>query len=408
MVEKMEILFIGVACSEKAIKESNHKYYNGKDTVRPQQYFDCNLVRGLSEYCNVKAISEPPVASYPRSRCLWYNCKDDILSENLVIKYISLLNLFGVKTIILAITIFFETLMFCVKNKGKKSAILLGYLSFYTSLPTMLVAKIFKMKTFVMVPDIPKYASGYGKTNNVIRNYLNMIFIKLNKLTENNFDGYILLTEFMNKILNLNKKPYIIIEGFVRKEDIPLMENICKESRKIVMYAGTLHERFGIKKLVEIFKLINIDECELWLYGEGDYLNKLQEESVLHSNIKYKGIKSKEEILKLEREVTLLINPRPSEEEFTKYSFPSKTIEYMSSGTPLLITKLLGIPEEYFKYVYTFQDESIEGMTARTKEILSLTTNELREFGEKAREFVIKNKNNLIQAEKIYNFICKI
>ena len=52
-----------------------------------------------------------------------------------------------------------------------------------------------------------------------------------------------------------------------------------------------------------------------------------------------------------ELKATLLVNPRPTTEEFTIYSFPSKNMEYMASGTPLLTTKLPGMPEEYHQYV---------------------------------------------------------
>ncbi|MFZ5968924.1 MAG: glycosyltransferase [Bacillota bacterium] len=401
----MKLLFVGVACTDEAIKQSNKKYYNDKAAVRPQQYFDLSLVRGLSEYSNVIAISEPPVASYPRSKCLWYKRKEDVVSEKLIIKYIKLLNLLGIKTFIIMFTVFFETFKFCIENKEKKSAILLGYLSFYTSFPAMIVSKIFKVKVFVIVPDIPQYVSNYSKTNNIIKHYLIKLSERFNKLTESRFDGYIFLTRYMNELLNRNKKPYIVMEGFVNKEDMISVEAMHKESKKILMYAGTLHEKFGVKKLVEAFKLINMDNCELWIYGEGDYLKKIQEECVIHSNIKYKGIKNKEEILKLERVVTLLVNPRPSDEEFTKYSFPSKTVEYMASGTPVLTTKLPGIPEEYFQYVYTFEGEDVVEMTNIIQKILSLPEAELSHFGLKAKEFVLQNKNHSIQAKKIINFI---
>ena len=97
----MELLFIGVACTEEAIKESDIKYHNNKGPVRPQQYFDLNLTLGLSEKCNVTAISEPPVASFPRSKCFFYQRYKDIVSGTLRIKYITLLNLIGIKTLMM-------------------------------------------------------------------------------------------------------------------------------------------------------------------------------------------------------------------------------------------------------------------------------------------------------------------
>ena len=52
------------------------------------------------------------------------------------------------------------------------------------------------------------------------------------------------------------------------------------------------------------------------------------------------------------KEAKLLINLRNPEDKYTKYSFPSKTFEYMVSGTPFFTTKLEGIPSEYYNYLY--------------------------------------------------------
>ena len=101
----------------------------------------------------------------------------------------------------------------------------------------------------------------------------------------------------------------------------------------------------------------------------------------------------------------LLINPRPSEEEFTKYSFPSKNMEYMTSGTPLLTTKLVGMPEEYYEYVYLFDDESVEGMSKKIDEVLSLSEETRKKTGLKAREFILKEKNNVIQTRKMIDLM---
>lgn len=403
----MEILFVGVACTDEAIKDSNKRYYNNKATVRPQQYFDLNLVEGLSKHANIKAISEPPVASYPKSRCLLYHRREDIVSESLSIKYINLLNIFGIKTIIITINILLESLKFCIKNRKEDKVILLGYLSFYTSLPAIIISKIFNIKIFVMVPDIPKYASGYTNKKGLIRNIFSKILNKLNKLTESNFDGYILLTKYMNELVNKKEKPYIIMEGFFNMQNISEAWEESKKSGNIVMYAGTLHEKFGIKRLVEAFKLLGEIACELWIFGEGDYRDEIQQISHEYKNIKYKGIKDKDEILKLEREVTLLVNPRPTDEEFTKYSFPSKTLEYMASGTPLLTTKLKGIPKEYYDYIYLFEDEDIEEMAIKIKSILLYNQEELDRFGSNARKFVFKEKNHKIQTKAIIDFIYK-
>ena len=83
----------------------------------------------------------------------------------------------------------------------------------------------------------------------------------------------------------------------------------------------------------------------------------------------YGGMLLNQEIVEKEQEATLLVNPRPTGEEYVKYSFPSKTMEYMASGTPVLTTVLPGMPKEYHPYVYLLEDETSDGITEKLKEV---------------------------------------
>jgi glycosyltransferase involved in cell wall biosynthesis len=124
--------------------------------------------------------------------------------------------------------------------------------------------------------------------------------------------------------------------------------------------------------------------------------------------IKYFGVKSNEDIVLAESQATLLVNPRFSTEEFAKYSFPSKNMEYMVSGTPLLTTRLPGMPKEYWDYVYLFDEETTEGYQCKFEEIFSLSDAELSAKGALAQEFVINRKNNTIQADRILQMMCTL
>jgi glycosyltransferase involved in cell wall biosynthesis len=113
------------------------------------------------------------------------------------------------------------------------------------------------------------------------------------------------------------------------------------------------------------------------------------------------GVVNNQQIVEAEQRATLLVNPRLSHEEYVKYSFPSKTSEYMLSGTPLLTTKLGGIPDEYFQYVYVFADETVKGFAQTMEEILSYPENEIEQKGKAAQNFILNNKNNIIQSKRV-------
>jgi len=260
-----------------------------------------------------------------------------------------------------------------------------------------LASKIFRIKSVGIVTDIPNLLSSNPKK----------LSVKFNNIILSNFSSYVFLTKQMNNLVNKKNKPYVVIEGQV---DINMryVENKLEEKylRKVCIYAGMIHEKYGIKTLVEAFRLAAKKDEELHIYGSGDYEEELINVCNKHANIKYFGVVPNDEVVVAELKATLLINPRPTNEEYTKYSFPSKNMEYMVSGTPVLTTRLPGMPDEYRTYVYLIVDETVNGLADTLKNILSKSREELHELGMSAREYVLLKKNNTIQVNQIYYSLC--
>ena len=80
----------------------------------------------------------------------------------------------------------------------------------------------------------------------------------------------------------------------------------------------------------------------------------------------------------------------------------------MVSGTPVLTTKLPGMPEEYKKYVYLIEDETVDGIRETIEKCIKLDKEMLSKKGEEAKKFVLENKNNIKQGSRIFNFLKKI
>lgn len=104
------------------------------------------------------------------------------------------------------------------------------------------------------------------------------------------------------------------------------------------------------------------------------------------------------------RTAQLLINARNPASPFTKYSFPSKTFEYLYSGTPFISTKLEGIPEEYNKYLYLISDNNPKTIAEKVMEILNTDVAVLDDRALKAKEF-IKSKGYCQQSKKLLDFL---
>ena len=215
---------------------------------------------------------------------------------------------------------------------------------------------------------------------------------------------YVLLTEQMNSRVNPDGKPHVILEGHA---DIAMAKEQPSLSRKrrprTCLYAGSVRKIYGLETLVQGFLLADFPDTQLLIYGPGDYVEELK--GIDDPRIVYGGMLLSSEIVEKEMEAALLVNPRPTDAEYVKYSFPSKTMEYMASGTPVLTTDLPGMPREYLPYVNLIEEETPQGVANALKKVLAQSDEALMEQGARARRFVLEQRNNLVQAKKILTML---
>ena len=205
-----------------------------------------------------------------------------------------------------------------------------------------------KLKSVLIVPDLPQYMN-LNENKSSLYSLLKKVdihnFEKLNKLV----DGYVLLTESMNEIINLEKKKNVVIEAITEKSDITDKKSYDAQT---IVYTGRLNKAFGIKELIDTFMKIDDQNVKLILCGSGDLDNYIRIAQKKDERIKYMGQLPKKEVKKFEDEATVLINPRKDNQEYIKYSFPSKNLEYLSTGNKTLCYKLSGIPNDYDQFLY--------------------------------------------------------
>lgn len=401
----MKILFCGIYCDDNMI---NDILSQTQKLPFAQLRLEKMLLDGFerAELNTTDVLSVRPFSRWPRFRKIFVKSSK---TENkfVNIDYIGFVNLPIIKQLCVFINTFISQFNWINKNKKQKQGILIYGTNPLICLPALINRVIFKIPIIVYVTEIDSLR--VFPLNGYINKIKKIIYISFSKFVENSFDGYILITEKMLEKINRKNKPYCIIEGMVQVN--PLTQSNFNNNNSIsryVLYAGSLHKKYGIATLIEGFIKSNKKDFKLVIFGSGDYEEQIKAISKNESSVIFKGTALNDTILEYEKNAYLLVNPRPSNEELTKYSFPSKTLEYFSSGTPALITKLEGIPEEYYKFCFFFDDESVYGFAKKISEILSLSETELTMKSEQAKQFVNNEKNNYTQCNKILHFISTI
>ncbi len=263
------------------------------------------------------------------------------------------------------------------------------------------IAKKHGLNIVTIVTDLLEDTVNKKQIINVLRNKVQCFeFYRQFKLS----DYIILLSGAMIEKMPDKNAKYEVFNGICDYEILNNTEQVEKYAKKVLVYTGEIRKMYGIHNLVEAFLAMNRSDAELWLFGNGlQFYPELQKTISENPSVKYMGIKPNDEIVEIQRNATLLINPRLTENygDYIKYSFPSKNIEYMLSGTPCVTTRLPAISEEYNEFVFFFGDESPEGMKEVLEACLNIPNDELINKGERARNFVWRKLNNKDVTKKI-------
>lgn len=394
----MKLIYISALSSSRLISQL-HKQ-SGRDPGFAVQKFNRLLAQGFSDNGDdVFILSGPPVGRH-NSKRLWWKAKNETES-GLVYHYLTFINLPVIRQLFLIVGTYFKVRKFA--RKHKVDAVVCDVLNAGLCAAAIKACEHTKTQIVGVMTDMPGLMVRFGKDQRMP--FTTRMATKLMKWSFDNYDKFVFLTEAMNVINSLNR-PYIVMEGMSDTGMAERQKVLNQSGERVIMYAGGLHERYGLKKLTEAFMVLKEKNVRLKLFGSGPFVEELQNRYCKEdSRIQYMGVAPNNEVVEAELNATLLVNPRPTNEEFTKYSFPSKNIEYMASGTPLLTTKLPGIPKEYFSYVFFIEDETVGGYAKALQDALSHTDAELFSFGEDAKHFVLKKKNNKEQAKRVENLI---
>ena len=385
----MRILYGYSNCTDKTynriVSEKN------VPTMVPDQKYHSLMIKGFSQNgAEVRAFSGLPINRAVTARKLVR--EKDEKEGNAYFHYITTLNYPGVRQLMIFFGAFFGIMRI---KKDKETFAVCDGLNAAIAAAFSFACRLRRIPCIAIVTDLPDMFDS-GRLRKKASNFL-----------LRRFDGYVFLTEYMNEYLGKNK-PYIVLEGHVDPtvcDPNPEASYEEQTGEKIVLYAGNIHTKYGIGTLAEGFALADIPDAILRVYGDGDYRERLKSLCEKHPNIRYMGRSDNEVIVREEQKASLLVNPRPTAPEYTKYSFPSKNMEYMVSGTPTMTTKLPGMPAEYYPYVYLLEDETSDGVANKLREIFSQPFEERKKKAADARRFVLENKSNIIQARKIIDFL---
>lgn len=293
---------------------------------------------------------------------------------------------------------FISLFIWCLKNRGNKALIVYNTLS-YIAFPSLLVGKFFRCKTFCVVADLP--------ISKVKKSLLQRLEDKVEIDLISKFDGLIPLTKHIPHDFAQNT-PFVVVEaGFEYNDkdiDLNIKENDHKNLKTIV-FTGTLNVLSGIELLLESFTKIKEQNVSLHIYGSGDKELIIKKYAEKNDRICFHGKVEYAEILKIQQKADLLVSPRLTDDFTTKYTFPSKILEYIASGKPVLSNRLPGIPSDYEELINFTDNSTSKEWAEKIVNIICDDTGYYKEKANNAKQLIKENKTWEYQSKKIFDFI---
>lgn len=256
-------------------------------------------------------------------------------------------------------------------------------------------------KIVLIVPDLPQFMDLHMScVKKILKRY---DWLQIKKYMAY-VDQYVLYSKHMASFLGLAEGKWMVMEG---SYDPGLLVEDAEEKQNdkiAVMYSGVLDLRYGIQQLLEAFDLLD-KRYELWLTGTGNAVPLIEKKAGTDDRIKYFGyFPSRLELLNKQKQATMLISPRSTNEEASKYCFPSKIFEYMISGNPVISTRIQGIPDEYFDYLIPIEKVGKKEIADAICKVGNMTFEQRQKLGQAGKQFVLEKKNNVAQVKKILEF----
>ncbi len=367
-----------------------------------------NIINGICGIENVTpyVVAAPFVGYYPNGYKRLFVNSHEYKSDDIKYKIVGFPTIKGIETYVKSIRLSRAIVRWCKESSDHRNIIIYSHYAGFMRALGKAKKKFPDINACCVITDMPELSAITQKSFvGKLKSLPSKIMFHTTYKYIHCVNKFALLSKHMAPELSLSDDRFCVVECMCD----PALANsstqnsfLNKRNKDDVYFAytGTLDKRYGIKELLEAFISIDDPKLHLWICGDGNGKEDVENLMKKDPRIEYFGCLEHRDVIDFQHAADILINPRSAEGKFTKYSFPSKTIEYMLAGKPVIAYKLMGIPDEYDDYLL-YIEESETGLVDCIQKYGNMNKEDLIKIGEKNRLFSEKNKNYVIQTEKI-------
>lgn len=391
----MRVLFIGYAVSEDAANVLSGASVAGN---RMQLGFLRVLAEPTGDFA-VDSLTVLPLAAFPRDRTLWVREGDVDLGGSNVSRRLSFVNLPVLKQIMQVVS--------GIRVGGrlmrahKYDRILAFNMYPQVGIPAWWLGRWFRVPVVSLLADLP---IDQDPDRQVASKAMMVVHNELTRRLIRTCEGVIVLNQCAAQRY-APQAACLLLDGAIDASLDPPDLEMGVHGPKNIVFTGALVQYNGILPLIDAMRLVRTQDLVLDVYGDGQLATSVRDAASSEPNINYHGKVGSSAMASIQKGAFLLINPRVVADPISEVTFPSKVLEYMLSGTPILSTRLNGLRGEYEDKMYFIEGESAQSIAFAIDDLASRPPSELRDMGAKARRFVLHERSWAARAAAIRDFL---
>ena len=101
----------------------------------------------------------------------------------------------------------------------------------------------------------------------------------------------------------------------------------------------------------------------------------------------------------------VLVNMRITQRINTKYFFPSKTMEYLITGVPVIMTHIGDAVKDFAQIAFLLRDETPQALAQMIEDVAALDPVIREAKGEAAQEYIQTHHTWALHGQRVLNFL---
>ncbi len=372
-------------------------------------HFQVNLLREL-ERCGVEemgAISLFTVASFPQGP-LWFRGRRFHDWDGPYSHVPGFLNVLPVKPLYQALGMWRALATFIRGMQIPPQLLLIYNMDMPVSIPAVLAKRKWQLPLVIILAELPVHRDIETLSLSFGRSMWWKVISSWQKKVLENCDAVISLPLAGIQEFSQSKPTLRLEGGLTREWEDNAAESPTQNTRRVIAFSGGLTVYSGIRELLQAFDFLPGQDIELWITGHGVLAPEVEAAARRDSRIRYLGFLDRSEYRRVLRQATVLVNPRPSYILSHQYSFPSKLLEYLASGRPVISTCAGQVDKDYGEHLFLLREETPEALANLIASVLDRDPAELDNFGARGRQYVLTHKTWSTQGKRAYRFLSQL